>query len=604
MDISVHARLAPPRVPPAGSRERGASPWLGRGAPPSESFQRYLELERSIAAAMLPMGGGIAPMTIAAAFNDWSAHLATSAAKQWELQEFLLTQCRRAILFMLTGNDGSVEPLPQDKRFDDEHWHRPPYSWLAQNLLLAQQWWQRATINVPGVTRHHEEMVSFGARQWLDMLSPSNFISLNPVVRERTWREAGLNLVRGMRHAFEDAWREVLDIPPAGAEVFTPGINVAITPGRVVLRNRLIELIQYTPATEKVHPEPVLLVPAWIMKYYILDLSPHNSLIKHLVDHGFTVFTISWKNPDADDRDIGMEDYYRLGVRESLDAIAKIVNHTRTHSVGYCLGGTLLSMAAAALGRERSHALATVTLLCAQTDFTEPGELSLFVDESQVSHLEDQMWRKGYLDKHQMRDTFRMIRSSDLIWSYRLLNYLLGERQPVNDLMAWNADGTRMPFRMHSQYLRLLFLENALARGQMELEGVPINLADIRAPIFNVGTVQDHVAPWRSVYRLSHLTDVDQTFVLAAGGHNVGIVNPPGQPRASYRIRHWRMGERLLTPEEWMADAHSVQGSWWTAWVEWLRRHSSGHTQLPQMGAPEAGLPLLEAAPGTYVHQR
>jgi len=348
----------------------------------------------------------------------------------------------------------------------------------------------------------------------------------------------------------------------------------------------------------------VLIVPAWIMKYYVLDLSPHNSLIKYLVDQGFTVFAISWKNPDSGDRDFGMDDYDELGVRAALDAIDRIVPDARVHATGYCLGGTLLSTVVAALGRDRKDVLASLTLLAAQTDFTEPGELGLFIDEGQVAFLENLMSQRGYLDKRQMKQTFQMLRSNDMVWSYRITNQLLGERQPVNDLMAWNADGTRLPFRMHVEYLHGMFLRNGLARGKWIVDGAPVNLDDIHVPIFNVGTVQDHVAPWRSVFKLHALTDVDQTFVLTAGGHNVGIVNPPGQALSSYRIRERHAGDRLLTAEEWMESTASVAGSWWTAWVQWLAQHSSAEVAPPSMGAPRAGLPPLDPAPGQYVLQR
>ena len=444
--------------------------------------------------------------------------------------------------------------MPQDKRFDDPAWQAAPHRVLAQSFLLLQQWWQRATTGVPGVTRHHEQMVSFAARQWLDVAAPSNFITTNPVVQQRTVQEAGLNLARGAMHVAEDALREALDQPPAGAEAFEVGRNLAVTPGQVVLRNRLIELIQYAPSTPTVHAEPILIVPAWIMKYYVLDLSPHNSLIRYLVDQGFTVFVISWKNPAAEDRDLGMDDYEHLGVRAALDAVQRIVPRQPVHAVGYCLGGTLLAIVAAALGRDGDQALKSMTLLAAQTDFTDPGELALFIDEGQVSYLENLMWRSGFLDKRQMKSTFQMLRSKDLVWSYRLHNQLLGERAPVTDLMAWNADGTRLPFRMHSEYLRGLFLRNALARGEWRSRARPVNLGDIHVPIFSVGAVQDHVAPWRSVYKLHALTDADQCFVLTAGGHNVGIVNPPGQARSSYRLREWHAGDRLLTPDEWLQD--------------------------------------------------
>jgi len=587
----------------AGSRERGGSPWLGREVAPNPSFDAYQRIERDLAPFGLVPQGAIAPTTSIGAFMDWWVHLLASPAKQWEATQAAAEQWARLWQTIATRTDG-VNPLPQDKRFDDPAWQTPPYRWVQQAFLLRQQWWQRATTGVPGVARHHEQMVSFAARQWLDMVAPSNFVSTNPVVQRRTVQEGGMNLLRGAAHLLEDAWREAADLPPAGAEGYEVGRDIAVTPGRVVLRNRLMELIQYRPTTPRVHAEPVLIVPAWIMKYYVLDLSPHNSLIRHLVDQGFTVFAISWKNPDAEDRDLGIDDYDHLGVRAALQAIRTIVPGAQVHAAGYCLGGTLLALVAAALGRGGDSALKTLTLFAAQTDFSDPGELALFIDEGQVAFLENLMWRSGTLDKKQMKRTFQLLRSNDLVWSNRLSNQLLGERLPVSDLMAWNADGTRLPYRMHVEYLRGLFLHNALARGEWLADGAPVNLDDIRVPIFNLGAVQDHVAPWRSVFKLHALTSAAQTFVLTGGGHNVGIVNPPGQPKSSYRLREWRRGERLLTPDEWLASTGQRPGSWWTAWFEWLARHSTRQVVAPRMGAPKAGLPPLDAAPGAYVHQR
>jgi polyhydroxyalkanoate synthase len=596
-----------PSTPPAEVREREASPWLGRGIRPSDAFLRYQDLQRRLSSALGGLATPIAPATPLAAWMDWALHLAGSAAKRWELGELAVGQFARLAQALVTPQDRPwcIEPLPQDKRFDGELWRQAPYSWIAQAFLLRQEWWQRATTGVPGVTPHHEQMMSFSVRQWQDMLAPSNVAALNPTILRRTVREGGANLARGLLHAIDDAVREALDHPPAGVEKFSVGENLAVTPGRVVLRNRLIELIQYEPTTPTVHPEPVLLVPAWIMKYYILDLSPNNSLVRQLVDQGHTVFAISWKNPDSGDRHLGMEDYHRLGVMHALDAITRIVPGQQVHALGYCLGGTLLSMSAASMGRRGDKILKSLTLLAAQTDFTDPGEISLFIDDSQVAHLEDRMSLRGYLDKRQMKTTFQMLRSNDLVWSYRLLNYLMGERQPVSDVMAWNADGTRLPYRMHSEYLHRLYLQNALARGEMVLEGSTINLRDIDVPLFLVGTVQDHIAPWRSVFKLHALTDVEQTLVLAAGGHNVGIVNPPGNPKASYRIGRWRHGQRRETPQEWYDATPSVPGSWWTPWFEWLDSHSSSpRVKPPEMGAASEGLPPLEAAPGQYVYIR
>ncbi|MCE9661694.1 MAG: alpha/beta fold hydrolase [Burkholderiales bacterium] len=590
--------------PRRGTSERGNSPWLGGESAPSKAFAAWQAIERQAAAGSQVPGGALAPATPTGAFLDWALHLAGSPAKAGELGQLAVEQWLRGWQALTAQGGAALPSLPQDKRFADPAWLEPPYKTFAELFLLQQEWWQRATTGVPGVTRHHEQMVSFAARQWLDLMAPSNFVSLNPVVQQRTLQEEGMNLVRGVGHAWEDAWREAADRPPAGAEAFEPGRTVAITPGGVVLRNRLMELIQYAPTTPTVHAEPVLLVPAWIMKYYILDLSPSNSLVRHLVDQGFTVFAISWKNPDADDRDLGMDDYCELGIRAALRAIAAIVPGTKVHATGYCLGGTLLATVAAALGREGESPLRTLSLLAAQTDFTEPGELGLFIDEGQIAFLESGMARRGYLDKRQMAGAFQMLRSNDLIWSYRLHSYLLGERRPMTDLMAWNADGTRLPYRMHIEYLRGMFLRNALARGEWKVAGRPVDLADIRVPIFNVGTVQDHVAPWRSVFKLNSLTDAPQTFVLTAGGHNVGIVNPPGQAPSSYRLRERRAGERRLTPDRWLEETPAVDGSWWTPWVRWLRGHSSRRTTPPMPGAAQAGFGLLEPAPGRYVHQR
>jgi polyhydroxyalkanoate synthase len=529
-------------------------------------------------------------------------HVTGSPSKQLELARIAAEQALYLWAGAFTGE--RMAPLPQDKRFAGGAWQRPPYDTAARAFLLVERWWQSATTHVPGVSRHHEQMTAFAARQWLDMIAPSNFIATNPVVQERILAEGGMNLFRGAQIAAEDLCRDLADLPPAGTEIFAPGRTVAITPGRVVLRNRLMELIQYAPTTPTVHPEPVLIVPAWIMKYYVLDLAPGNSLIRHLVDRGFTVFAISWKNPTGADHDLGMDDYEKLGVRTALETIGLIVPGARIHATGYCLGGTLLSIAAAALGRDGRSPLETLTLLAAQTDFTAPGELGLFIDESQVAFLEQLMARRGYLDKKQMQSTFQMLRSNDLIWSYRLHSQLLGERRPVNDLMAWNADGTRLPARMHSEYLRGMFLDNALARGEWRVDGLPVNLADIRVPIFSVGTVQDHVAPWRSVFKLHALTDAEQTFVLTAGGHNVGIVNPPGQEKSSYRLRTWHAGDRLLTPDEWLAATAPVADTWWTPWFKWLHDHSGRRVAPPSMGATADRLPPLEAAPGRYVHER
>lgn len=373
----------------------------------------------------------------------------------------------------------------------------------------------------------------------------------------------------------------------------------------MIYQNHLIELIQYAPSTEQVYAEPVLIVPAWIMKYYILDLSPHNSLVKYLVDQGHTVFTVSWKNPTAEDRELSMDDYRRLGVMAALDAISVIIPERKIHTVGYCLGGTLLSIAAATMARNGDDRLKSMTLLAAQTDFTEAGELMLFINEGQVTYLEDMMWEQGYLDTKQVAGAFQLLRSNDLIWSRLVHDYLLGKRHTMNDLMAWNADATRMPYRMHGEYLRRLFLDNDLAEGRYEVEGRPITISDIRAPIFAVGTVKDHVTPWRSVYKIHLLADTDEvTFLLTSGGHNAGIVSEPGHSRRSYQTTSRKEEDKYVDPDTWLAATPKQGGSWWPVWQKWLAQRSSEQVAPPAMGAPEQGYTALYDAPGTYLYNR
>ena len=575
---------------------------------PDEGFDApalmALEADRVAHAYAARATGGLSPIAVALAFSDWLLHLAAAPGKQAELARKAMRKGLRYADFLGHAMQGMdcprcIEPLPQDSRFAGEAWRQWPFNAIHQGFLLWQQWWWNATTGVRGVSPHHEDVVTFTMRQLLDLWSPSNFPWSNPEVLRAAFTQGGMNFASGAANLAEDWRRSVLGEAPAGTEAFVPGKQVALTPGNVVMRTRLVELIQYSPSTSAVHPEPVLVVPAWIMKYYILDLSPHNSLVKYLVDQGHTVFMLSWKNPAPQDRDLSMDHYRRLGVMAALEAIGRIAPERKVHAAGYCLGGTLLAIAAATMARDADERLATISLLAAQVDFEEAGELTLFIDDSQVSLLEDIMAAQGYLEPRQMAGAFQLLRSNDLIWSRRVKEYLLGSRAPINDLMAWNADATRLPYAMHSEYLRRLFLRNDLTAGRYEVDGRPVALTDIHAPLFAVGTTRDHVAPWRSVYKVGLNTDVDITFLLASGGHNAGIVSEPGRDGRSYQVSTRRRDEPYLDPQAWAAQTPRQEGSWWPEWQRWLAQHSGAQDAPP----PATGA-TLGNAPGEYVLQR
>ncbi len=567
-------------------------------------------LDPTVHAALARSVASLSHASALMAASDWALHLAASPGRCMDLAHLALRQGQEmaayALARMAAGPDKearhAVATPTQDRRFADPAWQQWPFNLMHQSFVLTEQWWAAATHGVWGVDKHHEDMVAFAARQFLDIFSPGNQVATNPVVLNRTLTQGGANLLRGSLHLLEDARRHAAGAPPAGVENFVVGRDVAVTPGKVVLQNRVMELIQYTPTTTVVHPEPILIVPAWIMKYYILDLSPHNSLIKYLVDQGHTVFCISWINPDADDRDLGMDDYLDQGFHAALNAVNTIVPGPKVHAAGYCLGGTLLAIAAAAMARDGDERLASMTMFAAQTDFTEPGELALFIDDSQISLLEAQMADTGYLTGAQMAGAFQMLRSYDLLWSRLVNEYLLGERATMNDLMAWNADTTRMPARMHSQYLRRLFLNDDLSEGRYPVGGKPVTLGDITLPTFMVGTVTDHVAPWRSVFKLQQLSPAENTFVLTSGGHNAGIVSPPGNPRRHFQMLTRPAGGNYMPPDAWLAAASETPDSWWPAWLAWLQARSGTPAKPPRMGA--AAYKPVGDAPGTYVLQK
>ena len=597
----------PSRLVPSSptAKDRSSSPPASQDAR-IPSFETMDRLGRAVTARLTQ---GISPHALYAAWFDWASHLINAPGRLIELGVEAINIGARLARF--TANNLSenakppFEPLLGDRRFTDEGWLQLPYVLWQQAFLAQEVWWASATREVRGMTPKNAARISFITRQLLDVWSPSNLPWLNPVIIDRTLKESGANLMRGATNLQEDLWRSLALQPEPSADGLEVGKDIAVTPGEVVFRNELMELIQYKPATERVVSEPVLIVPAWIMKYYVLDLSRHNSLVRYLVERGFTVFMMSWRNPTAEDRDITFDAYRTEGVMAALNAVNAILPARKVHAVGYCIGGTLLAIAAATMAREEDDRLATVTLFAAQTDFSEAGELMLFVDESQIAFLEDMMWDQGMLDTKQMAGAFKILRSNDLVWSKMMREYLLGQRDPATDLGTWNADQTRLPYRMHSQYLRGLFLENRLTAGRYAVEGRVIALRDIDAPMFVVGTETDHIAPWRSVYKVHLFTDNELTFLLTNGGHNAGIVSEPGHHGRHYVMATRKRGDRYIDSDAWLKRAQPGDGSWWPAWTAWLQVHSDKERlAAPGIGAPSHGLMPLCPAPGVYIHER
>ena len=565
------------------------------------------EWARMMRAQLATVTGGLAPDVYVNAWWDWYLNLTKQPPKQLQIMQDALAKTADNWNFALQAASG--QPLPPaegDARYADDAWSQWPFNVYAHGYRNYAEWWRKAWSGVPGVASENERTLKFVAGNALEVFSPANYLATNPELLEATRAESGQNLVRGFGNWLDDLERTLGDKGPGEIGEFVIGRDVAATPGCVVMRNDLVELIQYAPATDKVFAEPILIVPAWIMKYYILDLSAKNSLVRYLVAQGHTVFIVSWKNPNQSDRGFGMDDYLRFGIKDSVDAVSRIVPERKIHSVGYCIGGTLLSIGAAVMGAAGDQRLASMTLLAAQQDFSEPGELSVFISPSQIDMLEAVMERSGVLKSEQMGGAFALLRSRDLLWTPAVNSYLRGKRESPNDLMAWNADGTRMPCRMHSEYLRGLYLNNALARGEFQADGRRVDLAAIKLPLFVVGTETDHVAPWKSVYKVRGLTRSDDyTFLLTSGGHNAGIVSGPKHPRRRHRVRTWLSAGETLAPQVWFDSTEPQSGSWWPIWQHWLAAHSTqALVAPPSLGSAQAGYPPIAEAPGEYVLQK
>ena len=572
-----------------------------RSAESSHSVQGSTpaDFDRILHAWQSRFTGGRSPSTVALACLDWAAHAANAPFQTASLGQSAMQNWAR-LMRIATSTENPIPPDPDDHRFTSHEWQRRPYNLLVQAVLLGEAWLETVVRSPSGVGPRNEKIVDFTMHQWLDMISPSSIPWLNPEVIKATRSSNGLNLVNGLTNFLHDLANQQSGAAPTGN--FVVGRDLAATSGEVVFRNELIELIQYAPVTGKAGAEPVLIVPAWIMKYYILDLSPSNSMIRFLVSQGHSVFAISWRNPGADMRDTSFDDYRSKGTMAAIGAVETICGGAKIHAAGYCLGGTLLTITAAAMARDNDDRLASLSLFAAQTDFTEAGELQLFITEDQLSFLSDMMASQGYLDSSQMGGAFQMLHASDLIWSRAIRSYFLGEPQAPFDLMAWNADGTRLPARMHIEYLRSLYLHNDLVEGRFVVGGRPLALDDIKLPMFVVGTEADHIAPWRSVFKLHLLNDGELTFVLTSGGHNAGIVSEPGHPHRHFRLHTRPAGGHTLGPDEWLQATPPQAGSWWVEWHKWIDKRTSAKVDPPPMGGP--GLMPLCDAPGTYVLER
>ena len=564
------------------------------------------DVERQLRAQLAAVTGGLAPEDYSQAWWDWYLNVAKEPGVQVNLLQSAFDKALDTWNFAAraaTGAPPSGEPVPG---FTDPAWNVWPFNVYAKSYSNWASWMQQALAAGTPRQDANANRLKFATQQLLDAASPANFLHTNPEILHTTVAESGQNLVRGLQNWLEDAQAVLNGRRGEGRGEFEVGKDIAITPGKVIFRNRLIELLQYTPQTQAVHAEPILITPAWIMKYYILDLSPRNSMVKYLVEKGHTVFMISWKNPTAADRDLGMDDYVQMGFKEALDAVNKAVPGQRVHTVGYCIGGTLLSIGCALLGKAGDDRVASVTLLAALTDFSEPGELSVFISPNQLSMLEAVMHQKGVLESERMGAAFMLLRSKDLLWTPAVDSYLRGERVKPNDLMAWNADGTRMPWRMHSEYLERLYLKNELAQGQFAVGDERVELKAIRVPMFVVGTETDHVAPWQSVYKVRGLTrSADYTFLLTSGGHNAGIVSGPAHPKRRFRQRTWSNTE-TLSPTDWFETTPVQAGSWWPEWQRWLvARSSPDLVPAREVGAQSdsAKAAILEDAPGRYVRE-
>ncbi len=570
----------------AGRSQRLVNDWLRRQA------------KEGVALDPLNIGGAFLEMTAKLLANP--AQLVTAQMGYWHDVLTLWTHTTRRMMGVDT--EPVIESDPKDKRFADPAWKQNEvFDFIKQSYLLSARYINDVVTHVDGLPPKTAQKIDFYSRQFVNALSPSNFLLTNPEVLRKTAESGGDNLIRGLNNLLADLenGRGNLRIKMTDTDAFKVGENIAISEGSVIYQNELIQLIQYAPSTEKVFARPLVIFPPWINKFYILDLRPKNSLVRYLVAQGHTVFMVSWVNPDAGLAEKNFDDYMVEGVFAALDAIEKITKTAEINAIGYCIGGTLLAASLAYMKEKGDERIKTATFLVTLTDFTDAGELGIFIDEEQLANLEDRMNKRGYLEGNEMATSFNMLRANDLIWSFVVNNYLLGKEPFPFDLLYWNSDATRMPATMHAFYLRNMYQKNLLAQpGALKMKDVPIDLGRIDIPKYFLSCREDHIAPWASTYKGAKNFGGDTRFVLAASGHIAGVVNPPD----GAKYNHFINNNLPDTPEAWFADATEVAGSWWPDWQRWVTGFDK--TQVPARIPGKGRLKPIEPAPGSYVAVR
>lgn len=545
------------------------------------------------------------PLHLSGVFAEWFARAASDPQKLMEMQ---MAWWKDALQLWQTttqkflGEDEVkpvIEPDSKDRRFKDKAWQESLiFDFIKQSYLLAARWAQQSA-NVEGLDAKTAQKIDFYTRQFVDAMAPSNFLITNPEVIKKTLETGGENLVNGLQHMLEDLEksRGSFKVSMTDTNAFEVGRNLATTPGKVIYQNDLIQLIQYEPVTEKVYNTPILIIPAWINKFYILDLQPDNSVVRWMVEQGYTVFVISWANPDEKLGRKSFDDYMFEGPLAALDAIEAATGEKEINAIGYCLGGTLLSITLAWLhAKKQASRIKSATYLTTMIDFTEAGELAVFIDEEQIRSLENRMSEKGYLEGDDMAGTFNMLRANDLIWSFVVNNYLLGKDPFPFDLLYWNTDSTRMPYVMHSFYLRNMYQKNMLVKpGGITVGGVPIDLTQVKTPTYMLSTREDHIAPWKSTYAATQIFKGPVRFVLSGSGHIAGVINPPSKNKYG----HWVADSLPKSPDAWLAQTREVAGSWWPDLVEWNKPYRG--EQVPARKVGSGKLKVIEPAPGSYV---